>query len=140
MSLQYLLDTDTCIDLLRGEREVVRRASRVAPDDCAVSTVTTYELMTGARKCRAPDAERGKVEAFLGTIRELPFDPSAAARAAQVRADLETAGVPIGPYDVLLAGQALAAGLTLVTSNAAEFGRVKGLRTADWRRAPNSNP
>ena len=133
--MQYLLDTDACIDLLRGVGEVVRRASAVAPDDCAVSTVTAYELMTGARKCRAPDAECGKVDAFLRTVHELPFDRRAADRAAQIRADLEKRGAAIGPYDVMLAGQALAAGLILVTSNAGEFGRVHGLRTTDWRRA-----
>jgi tRNA(fMet)-specific endonuclease VapC len=114
--------------------------SAIAPDDCAVSTVTTYELMTGAQKCHRPDVERQKVDALLGTVHELPFDRTAADRAAHVRADLEKTGVGIGPYDVMLAGQALAAGLTLVTANANEFSRVKGLRAVDWRHAAAAKP
>jgi tRNA(fMet)-specific endonuclease VapC len=132
--VQYLLDTDTCIDLLRGRRDVVASASAVPPDDCAVSTITAYELLTGARKCRDPDAEEEKVLAFLSTVHELPFDRHAAARAARIRATLEERGDMIGPYDVLLAGQSLAAGLLLVTSNSTEFNRVHGLKTTDWRR------
>ena len=131
--MQYLLDTDTCIDLLRGRREVVQHASSVAPDDCAVSTVTTYELLVGVRNCRDPDQEQEKVDAFLATVHELPFDRNAADRAALIRVQLEDKGKRIGPYDVLLAGQSIAERLTLVTSNIREFARVKGLRTTDWR-------
>ncbi len=132
--MQFLLDTDTCIDLLRGRPDVVAAASTVAPDDCAVSCVTIYELRTGVCKCRNPDREGKKVEAFLAAVHELPFDPAAADCAAVIRADLERNGNMIGPYDVMLAGHALATRATLVTSNTAEFKRVKGLRTADWRQ------
>jgi len=131
--MRFLLDTDTCIDLLRGMPEVCRNAELVSPDDCAVSTVTTYELLAGAGKCRRPEQERRKVESFVGTIHEVPFHRRAAERAAEVRAELEQRGVTIGPYDLQLAGQALADGLTLVTSNAAEFRRVPGLQIVDWR-------
>jgi tRNA(fMet)-specific endonuclease VapC len=131
--MQFLLDTDTCIDILRGARKVVRNAAAVAPDDCAVSTVTSYELLTGVEKCREPAVEREKVAAFVGAVHELPFDRAAAEGTARVRAALEKRGAMIGPYDVMLAGQALAQKLILVTSNTEEFGRVAGLRTADWR-------
>jgi tRNA(fMet)-specific endonuclease VapC len=134
--MQYLLDTDTCIDLLRGLPVTRQNAERTAPDDCAVSTVTTYELLTGAGKCRDPERERGKVTAFVGTIHELPVSREAAERAAAARVDLERRGNMIGPYDILLAGQALADGLVLVTSNRDEFARIEGLRTADWRVPP----
>ena len=131
--MHYLLDTDTCIDILRGADTVLDRAKDVSPDDCAVSTVTAYELLTGAEKCRSPASERAKVEVFLSNLHELSFDHAAANRTAQIRSDLERRGLMIGPYDVMLAGQALAEGLVLVTSNTDEFRRVKGLRTADWR-------
>ena len=131
--MQYLLDTDTCIDLLRGQRTVQGNASAATPDDCAVSTVTAYELLTGVQKCRDPESEREKVETFLGTLHELTFDRTAAERAGAIRADLEKRGLMIGPYDVMLAGQAMAGSLVLVTSNIDEFSRVKKLRTADWR-------
>ena len=133
--MRYLFDTDTCIDLLRNEPAVTRRAAAVVPDDCAVSTVTTYELMAGAARCRDPQREQGKVRLLVEALHEFPFQRAAAERAAAVRADLESRGLMIGAYDVLLAGQALADGLTLVTSNVSEFERVRGLRVENWRAA-----
>jgi tRNA(fMet)-specific endonuclease VapC len=131
--MRYLLDTDTCIDLLRGTPPVVRQAATHSPDDCAVSSVTVYELLTGAWKCRSPETERRKVLTLLAALHQLPFDRPAAERAAETRAALEKAGTMIGPYDILLAGQAMAAGLILVTANEAEFARVPGLIITNWR-------
>lgn len=133
--MRYLLDTDTCIDLLRGVSNVVRHAAALSPDACAVSSVTVYELLTGAWKCRSPETEIRKVMALVDVLHQLPFDRPAAERASETRATLEKSGVMIGPYDILLAGQAMATGLTIVTSNEAEFARVPGLSTANWRRS-----
>lgn len=132
--MQYLLDTDTCIDLLRGVESTTGHAALVPPDDCAISTITSYELLFGALRCAHPTQERRKVVIFIRTINELPFDHRAADHAAQVRADLEAKGTPIGACDLQIAGHAMAVGLTLVTSNSREFGRVKGLRLQDWRK------
>jgi tRNA(fMet)-specific endonuclease VapC len=74
------------------------------------------------------------VATLLKTIRTLPFDSAAAKQAARIRAELESQGCPIGPYDVLLAGHALAAGLILVFANTAEFSRVAGLAVENWAR------
>jgi tRNA(fMet)-specific endonuclease VapC len=98
-----------------------------APDDCAVSAVSVFELFTGVEKCANPQTERAKVEQFLFLVHVLPLDDPAARQAAKVRATLEANGTPIGPYDVLLAGQALSSGLIVVTANVSEFGRVPGL-------------
>jgi tRNA(fMet)-specific endonuclease VapC len=100
--MRYLLDTNTCISLMRNEPAFVARMSAASPEDCAVSTVTTYELYTGVEKCSDPDRERAKVGTLLGTVHTLPFDTAAATEAAQIRAELESQGCPIGPYDVLL--------------------------------------
>jgi len=134
MMMHYLLDTNTCIDLLRGVEAVVASAEAVSPDDCAISTVTTYELFAGVAKCRRPDSERRKVEALIGTLHELPFHRPAAERAARLRADLEKRGHMIGPYDIQIAAQALAENLILVTSNQGEFKRVDGIQLVDWRQ------
>lgn len=107
----------------------------MSPDDTAVSTISTYELFTGVQKCADPERERKKLELFLATIHELPFLAGTARQAAWIRADLEARGCPIGPYDTLLAGQAVSAGLTLVTSNVSEFSRVAGLLWENWRAA-----
>ncbi len=129
---RYLLDTNTCIAVMRGHPVAVQRLAAVAPGDCAISTITAYELYTGVEKCAKPAQERGKVELLLTTVWEIPFDPDAARESARVRALLESQGQPIGPYDVLLAGQALAHSLILVTANTREFSRVPGLVLENW--------
>ena len=73
---------------------------------------------------------------LLATVNELPFDSQAAKEAARIRVQLEAQGKMIGPFDVLLAGQATAAGFRLVTHNTAEFSRVPGLLLEDWQTGP----
>lgn len=102
------------------------------PDECVISTITSYELYTGVEKCSKPDQERGKVDLFLATVKQMAFGVEAGKEAARIRALLESQGQPIGPYDVLLAGQALAASLILVTANTKEFSRVPGLTLENW--------
>src|SRR5262245_41358812 len=107
---------------MRNHPRVVQRLAAVPPADCAISTITSFELETGVEKCSQPATERAKVDLLLRTVHELPFDMAAAREAARIRAILESQGQPIGPYDTLLAGQALANSLTLVTANTKEFG------------------
>ena len=71
---------------------------------------------------------------MLAPLSPLPFDEEDAAQSAGLRAILETAGTPIGPYDVLIAGQSLRHGATLVTANTREFARVPGLNVEDWAK------
>lgn len=111
---------------------MVQRLSQVSPGECAVSAVTVYELFCGVEKAQAALAERRKVEQFLSVIAELPLDRAAAVTAARIRADLEKKGTPIGPYDLLIAGHALANNLTVVTNNLGEFQRVTGLKVEAW--------
>lgn len=93
----------------------------------------SYELYTGVEKCKDPHQERQKVDHLLRTVNELDFTLEHARSAGAVRAKLESLGTPIGPYDILLAGQAIAAGLTLITANVAEFKRVDGLSLLNWQ-------
>lgn len=111
---------------------MVQQLSRFAPTDCAVSMVTVYELFCGVEKAQDPAKERQKVERFVSVIIELPLDRAAAESAARIRASLERQGQSIGPYDLLIAGQAIAGGLTLVTGNRQEFQRVNGLKLESW--------
>jgi tRNA(fMet)-specific endonuclease VapC len=125
--MQYLLDTNACIDVM------LNHMSAVAPGDCVISTITSYELYTGIAKCAAPDKEQIKVNLLLQMVIELPFDRAAAREAGRIRGRLESQGRMIGPYDILLAAQALVAGLILVTANIDEFQRVSGLMVENWR-------
>lgn len=131
--MHYLLDTDTCVDALRGLRPVVEKLATLTPDDCAISAITSFELYAGAAKARDPQREAGKVQKLLETVEELSFDGAAARQAGALRSEIEAAGTPIGPYDLLIAAHALAVDLTLVTANRDEFSRVAGLRVENWR-------
>lgn len=130
--MTHLLDTDTCIGVLRQQAGFVERLRRLAPTEVAVSMVTVYELFCGIEKTREPATERLKVARLLAVVNELPFDRTSAEVAARIRMELERAGRPIGPYDLLIAGQALSHGLILVTNNVTEFQRVAGLRLEAW--------
>jgi tRNA(fMet)-specific endonuclease VapC len=131
--MRYLLDTNVCIAVVRNHPRVVQRMAAVSAADCVVSTITSYELLTGVEKCANPATEGAKVAQLLARIPEIAFDGKAAQEAARIRAFLESQGQPIGPYDVLLAGQALAWSLVLVTANTKEFNRVPGLSLEDWQ-------
>ena len=128
----YLLDTDTCIAVLRQKAAALARLEALSPDDCGISSITAFELFAGAEKSRNPQTERAKLERFFSVVDVLEFEETAATQAAIVRATLEKAGTPIGPYDLLIAGHALCLGVTLVTGNTDEFQRVAGLRIETW--------
>lgn len=130
--MRYLLDTNTCIALMRNRSSTLQRVSGVSPAECAVSTVSAYELYTGVEKSAQPVKERAKVDRLLKMIALAHFEIDAAIEAARIRALLESQGQSIGPYDLLLAGQELSTSLTLVTANIREFQRVPGLVVEDW--------
>lgn len=132
--MKYLLDTCTVSDFVKGQTNVIARVKATSPQLIAVSALTRMEVDYGL----ALNAARAKqlspmLDAFFASIVTLPFDESEAKAAAAIRAGLKTRGQPIGAYDVLIAGTALARGLIVVTSNVGEFKRVGGLLVEDWR-------
>ena len=137
--MSYFLDTNTVIALLKNQPPVRSRLRRVASRGAvvAVSSIVLYELWYGVARSerRRENAERLRV--FLsGNIDVRPFDEEDAAIAGDLRSALATAGTPIGPYDLLIAAQALRSGATLVTANVSEFARVRGLVWQDWSAKP----
>jgi len=134
----YLLDTNACIAVINGRPSSVRARLQKALDvgaEVLVPTVVAFELWYGVAKSAYPDTNARRVETFFaGPVSLLPFQEEDARSAGRVRAALEAAGKPIGAYDLLIAGQALRHRVTLVTANAKEFGRVKGLVWEDWAR------
>ena len=138
--MNYLLDTNAVIALLKDQPPNVRHRLRrlVRPGvSIAVSTIVLYELWYGVARSqrRRENAERLRV--FLsGNIDVARFDEDDAVTAGDLRAALETAGTPIGPYDLLIAAQALRSSATLVTANVSEFARVRGLDWQDWTAEP----
>jgi tRNA(fMet)-specific endonuclease VapC len=130
--MRYLLDANAVIGLLNDTSSgLARRVRREKPADIAISTVVVHELFYGAFKSRRPEQNVALIDALQFAV--LEFDKEDARHAGEVRARLALRGTPIGPYDVLIAGQAVARNLILVTNNADEFERVPGLRWEDWR-------
>jgi len=130
--MRYLLDANAVIALLNDAvSRLARRARREKPGDVAISAIVAHELFYGALKSRRTAQNIALVDALQFSV--LEFDREDARRAGEVRAFLAAKGTPIGPYDVLIAGQALARDMILVTHNTDEFRRVKGLRVEDWQ-------
>lgn len=135
--MRYLLDANAVIALLNDTTSpIARRIRRYAPRDVAVSAVVIHELYYGAFKSQRVDKNVARVDALQFPV--LEFDQDDARQAGEVRAHLASKGTPIGPYDVLIAGQAKARKLTLVTHNTTEFQRVPGLKVEDWKGATSS--
>jgi tRNA(fMet)-specific endonuclease VapC len=135
--VNYLLDTNACIALINGTPAAVRSRFHKATGggQIYVPAVVTFELWYGVAKSAGPALNAQRLETFLsGPVIELPFDDEDARVAGSIRAALEASGKPIGAYDLLIAGQALARQLTLVTANVSEFSRVKGLSWQDWAK------
>ncbi len=130
--MTFLLDTDTCIYALKQDRSVLEQLLSRSREEVAVSVITEAELRTGAAKSSAPLKTLRLVENFLRPLTILEFTSHDAITYAQVRAKLERAGTPIGPLDMLIASQAVARKLTLVSNNEREFRRVSGLHVENW--------
>lgn len=131
--MKYLLDTNTCIYLLNGRHpELAKKLASVSATEVGVSSVAWFELMFGAAKSTQRSEVEQRLRTFARQIEVVPLDAAASEAAAVVRAELEQAGKPIGSFDTLIAGHALARTATLVTHNIREFKRVRGLRTTDW--------
>jgi tRNA(fMet)-specific endonuclease VapC len=137
--VNYLLDTNAVIALLKNHPPGVRSRMRRAVSEgasIAVPSVALYELWYGVARSERRNENTERLRVFLsGDINIVPFDDEDAAAAGDLRAALEAAGTPIGPYDFLIVAQALRSGMTLVTANVSEFARVRGLLLQDWTAA-----
>jgi tRNA(fMet)-specific endonuclease VapC len=134
--VSYLLDTNVCIALMNGSSEKVRSLyahAVLAGIPLATSSICMHELWYGVEKSSQQSRNSRKLRSFIAEdIEVLNFSNDDALAAAQIRAELERKGTRIGEYDTLIAGQALARQMTLVTANTREFHRVKGLQLEDW--------
>lgn len=132
--MTHLLDANAVIAMLNDVSSVVaQRAREHKPEDVGISAIVAHELYYGAFKSQRVVHNVALVDALQFEVIE--FDHEDAREAGAIRALLATRGTPIGPYDVLIAGQAKARGLTLVTRSTNEFGRVTGLQVEDWETA-----
>jgi tRNA(fMet)-specific endonuclease VapC len=129
--MRYLLDTNSVIALLNDrESRTSKRARSHRPADVGISAIVAHELYYGAFKSQRAVANVALVDELQFEVVE--FDKEDARQAGEIRAALAKHGTPIGPYDLLIAGQAKSRNLSLVSSNTNEFGRVTGLSIENW--------
>ena len=131
--MRYLLDTNICIYLIKRRlSEVLERFRQHSPQDVAISTITLFELQYGVEKSQYRERSEDALAKFLRPLNLINLDRSSAIEAATIRAQLERKGMPIGPYDLLIAGLARSLDMTLVTNNIKEFERIVGLHLENW--------
>jgi tRNA(fMet)-specific endonuclease VapC len=132
--MRYLLDTNAVSDLVRNPQgKIAQRIRKVGEARVSTSIVVAAELRYGAAK-KGSARLSAQLEAVLGVLDVLPFEPPADAVYASLRTSLEEVGTPIGAHHMLIAAHALALGCTIVTGNEKEFARVRGLSCENWRR------
>lgn len=131
--MKYMLDTDTCIYLIKNKPACVRAQYQAhREEELFISSITYAELCHGAQKSAAPEKNRLSLLLFLSYLEILNFDPFAAEEYGVIRAGLERKGTLIGPKDMLIAAHAKAEKCILVTNNTREFSRVEGLMLENW--------
>ena len=129
--MRYLLDTNVVIALLNDASSRIAQNVRLrVPAEIGISSIVIHELFYGAFQSRLAKDNVALIEELQFEV--LDFDKADAYQAGEIRAILASLGSPIGPYDVLIAGQAKSRDITLITSNVREFERVKGLRVENW--------
>lgn len=131
--MSYLLDTDTCIAIIRKRpTRVLQRLQKQPPGTVGLSTITIAELNSGVAKSAKPEQNAEALAQFLLPLEIYSFDYNAAQVYGEVRASLERIGTPIGSMDMLIAAHSLSLDLTVVTHNTRHFANVPGLRLEDW--------
>ncbi|MEO8315237.1 MAG: type II toxin-antitoxin system VapC family toxin [Pseudomonadota bacterium] len=128
--MRFSLDTNAVIALMEGQHDVLGRLQQHGVDTIGLSSIVVHELHFGARHSDRVAANVARLDVL--PFKVIDFNRDDARKGAEIRLQLQRLGTPIGQYDLLIAAQAMARDLTLVTRNTREFQRVPGLRLADW--------
>lgn len=130
--MQYLLDTNIAIALMKEQAQVVAQVRRIGQENLLLCAPVEAELWYGVAKSSQQERNRAQLLTLLQWLPSLPFSGQATQTFGEIRIYLNRQGTPIGPYDVQIAAIALAHRLTLVTHNTREFARVPDLALEDW--------
>jgi tRNA(fMet)-specific endonuclease VapC len=129
----FMLDTDIASYIMkRSDDAVLRRLATVPVSDVCISAIAKSELMYGVEVSPRRRQDQAALDVFLRHVEVLDYPDEAALDYGQIRADLKQRGTMIGANDLLIAAHARCLGLTLVTNNTREFGRVHLLRMENW--------
>ena len=132
MSVQYLLDSDICIYVMKRRTPAVMKKFDALAPRCALSVVSYGELRYGMARSPRPVEVVANLTALLDVLQVLQLPADAAVRYGHIRSYLESAGTRIGASDLWIAAHALSANLVLITNNRREFQRVPGLKIEGW--------
>jgi tRNA(fMet)-specific endonuclease VapC len=131
--IDYLLDTNICIELIRNRSaKILKRLRKCRIGQIGISSITLAELEYGVHKSRDPQRNKMALVQFCAPLEILSFDDKAASIYGQIRTAIEAEGKPIGPLDTLIAAHALALDAVVVTNNQREFARVPNLHIENW--------
>jgi tRNA(fMet)-specific endonuclease VapC len=129
----YMLDTDTCISLLKTRHEkIIRKLSRLPVEDVGISSVVSAELWYGVALSEKKKQSEAALRDFLGFVNVLEWPAGACPSYGRIRAHLRKKGTPIGAMDLLIASHASFLNAVLVTNNIKEFNRIPDLKVEDW--------
>jgi len=126
---KYLLDTCTCIAIIKEKPNVVGQLRKVGIDECKISDITLAELYFGAYKS-------GRIEHFEDVVEIMKlfeqYPISELKKYGEIRWQLESKGMKIGDMDMFIAATALEEDLIVVTGNTDHFSRIEGLKVENW--------
>ena len=131
--MKYLLDTNTCIYVInKKSKTILNKLSEIEISEMVISSITVAELFFGVEKSSKKEENLTSLNNFLLPFGILNFDSSDSVTYAKIRTELQKAGTPIGPMDLLIASQAISKDLILVSNNTREFQRVQNLKLENW--------
>ena len=130
--MRWMLDTDTCIAVIKKRPQVLKKLRGKSVGQVGISSITLGELSFGAEKSSRSKEAHEALGDFLIALEVAGFDDASAMTYGRVRASLSRKGQPIGSLDTLIGSHALEIDVVLVTHNAREFSRIEGLRLEDW--------
>ena len=129
---QYMLDTNICIYIMKNHPPALLQRFNLLAEQLCISSITLGELHYGVEKSARRQQNLDDLVRFTARLEVLPFAAEAAAHYGQLRVELERAGRPAGPFDMLIGAHARSEGLIVVTNNEREFARMPGLRVENW--------
>ena len=127
----YLLDTSTCVFLLRGNRNVEEKLNEIDESECFITDTVVAELLFGAYYSDRVEDNLREVETFVAEMKVIPFHETIHT-SAQERTALWKSGKKIDDFDLLIGSAAKAKGLVVVTHNRKHFEHIEGIQIEDW--------
>ena len=128
----YMLDTDTVIYWLKGDRNVENKVLNKGMDNIVTSIITISELYYGAYKSKKREANLSAVEVVESKLKVISYEGNASRIFGQVKAEQEGKGVRLDDADLLIAATAMQHDMILVTNNIGHFQRISNLQVEKW--------